>query len=319
MRYFLIKNLIMKKSPILWMLVAAMSVFTFVACDDDDDMKDADTDRSVVEIAQDNPQLTTLVDALSRVNLVDALNGDGPFTIFAPTNTAFDRLGVDLSTISDEDLSEILLYHVFGGEAIQASDLASGQTYLNTAANTSPNGNNLSLLAVGDNGAVTLNGFATVISADVNGRNGVVHVIDQVLQPLDVVGHAAANSNFSELVTALGTASGDLIPTLSGDGPFTVFAPVNSAFEAISSTVAGLTPEELSAILTYHVASGNVRSNELSDGMIVNTVNGATFTINLSGSPTITDGAGNTVNIIFTDVQATNGIVHVIDGVLLPE
>jgi transforming growth factor-beta-induced protein len=115
----------------------------------------------------------------------------------------------------------------------------------------------------------------------------------------------------------LTAADGDLVSVLNGTGPFTVFAPVNSAFDAIAGVVAGLSAEDLAGVLTYHVVSGNIKSSDLTNGMIVNTLNG-TFTVDLSGStPMIQDAAGNTVNIIATDVQGTNGIVHVIDGVLL--
>ena len=158
------------------------------------------------------------------------------------------------------------------------------------------------------------------MAADIIGSNGVIHVVDAVIMPLDIVGHAVANSNFSELVGALGAASGDLVAILSGDGPFTVFAPVNSAFEAISDVVAGLDADQLAAVLTYHVVGGaNVRSTQLTDGQQVNTVNGSSFTINLGAGATITDTQGNTVDIILTDVQATNGVIHVLDAVILPQ
>ena len=118
----------------------------------------------------------------------------------------------------------------------------------------------------------------------------------------------------------MSTAPGDLVKVLSGEGPFTVFAPVNEAFEAIAEVAAGLTPDQLAAVLTYHVAGGaNVRSEDLSNGQKVTTVNGASFEVGIGDKVTITDAQGNVTNVIMTDVQATNGVIHVIDKVILPK
>ncbi len=125
------------------------------------------------------------------------------------------------------------------------------------------------------------------------------------------------NSNFTSLVGALSAASGDLVNVLKGDGPFTVFAPVNAAFDEIADVAAQLSEDELAEVLKYHVVSGNVLSSDLTNGMVVTTLAG-TFTVNISGSNvTLTDESGATVNVIATNVQGTNGVVHVIDKVLL--
>ena len=294
---------------------------TFVACNnDDDDTPEPQEPQNIVEIAAADAQFSTLVSALERVNLVSVLEGTGPFTVFAPTNSAFSALGVDLATISDEALTEILLYHVLGGAKITSGAIADGQTYASTAAETGPDDTQLSLLIEKANGAVTLNGSINVTTADVDATNGVIHIVDAVITPLDVVGHAAANTSFSSLVGALGSADGDLVSVLSGDGPFTVFAPVNSAFEAIASTVEGLTTEQLAKVLTYHVVGGNVRSTALSNGMEVATVNTPTvFTVNIAETVSITDASGNTADVLLTDVQATNGVIHVLDKVIIPD
>lgn len=292
-----------------------MSLF-FVACNNDDD--DTQPAQSIVEIATGDTQFSTLVSALQRVNLVSVLEGAGPFTVFAPTNDAFTALGVDLATISDDDLTEILLYHVLGAK-ITSSQIQDGQTYVSTAAGTGPDDTQLSMLIEKANGAVKINGSINVSAADVDATNGVIHIVDAVITPLDVVGHAAANSSFSALVGALGTADGDLVNVLSADGPFTVFAPVDDAFTAIASTVAGLSTEQLAKVLTYHVTAGNVLSTDLTDNMIVPTVNTpTTFTVNLGTPVTITDGSGGVSTVLFTDVQATNGVIHVLGSVLIP-
>lgn len=298
-------------------LMLALGLLVFSACDKDDEAT-PDTTNTIVDVAVADPQFSTLVSALQRTNLVPTLQSNGPFTVFAPTNAAFVQLGVDLSTISDGDLTDILLYHVLGGQ-VNSTDLAEGQTYATTASTAGPNANQLSILIERTPSGVTLNGDAMVLSADVEADNGVIHVIDKVLAPLDIVGHAAANSNFTSLVSALSNAPGDLVNVLSGTGPFTVFAPLNTAFEAIAGTVAGLTPEQLATVLTYHVVVGsNVRSTDLTDNMVVEAVNGQTFTINLGNGATITDQTGQTSEIILTDVQATNGVIHVLEKVIIP-
>jgi len=305
-----------KLSKFNWILIFALPLF-LMACGDDDDAEPEP--QSIVEIAAADGQFSTLVAALTRVDLVSVLEGDGPFTVFAPTNAAFTASGVNLDNLSDEALTEVLLYHVLGAK-VNAADIADGQTYVTTAATTGPGDNQLSVLIEKENGNVSLNGAVNVTSADVEATNGVIHIVDDVILPLDVVGHASANSSFTSLVSTLGAASGDLVPTLQGAGPFTVFAPLNSAFDAISTTTATLDADQLSKVLLYHVVSGNVRSTDLSDGMMVTSLNSdVTFTVNIDGSVTLTDISGNTSTVVLTDVQATNGVIHVLDAVIIPD
>ncbi|MAT53782.1 MAG: fasciclin [Saprospirales bacterium] len=297
-------------------LLVLFGIFTTACSDDDNQVQQPQT---ISQIAAGDAQFSTLVGALDRVGLVSVLDGAGTFTVFAPTNAAFDALGVDLNTLTDDQLKDILLYHVLGAQ-VMSTDLSEGQTYASTASTSGPNGTALSVLIEKSSSGVKVNNVANVTTADIEASNGVIHVIDNVILPLDIVGHAAANSNFTELVGALGAASGDLVTVLSGDGPFTVFAPLNSAFEAISDVTATLTADQLAKVLTYHVVAGNVLSSQLSNGMTVATVNGESFTININGSAvTITDANGNVANVVLTDVQATNGVIHVLDKVILPE
>jgi uncharacterized surface protein with fasciclin (FAS1) repeats len=313
----------MFKARNLWsLLLLAAFALGFAACNNDDDEQPMTptTEQTIVEVAAGDAQFSTLVSALERVGLVATLEGPGPFTVFAPTNAAFAALGIDLATVSDEALTEILLYHVFGGE-VKAGDLQEGQTYATTAATTGPGNTQLSLLVEKTGNVVRVNNAASVTTADIITKNGVIHVIDAVLMPLDIVGHAAANSNFTQLVGALSAAPGDLVSVLQGDGPFTVFAPLNSAFEAIAGTIATLSPEQIAKVLTYHVVGGaNVRSSALTNGQVVTTVNGDTFVVNISGNNvSITDKTGNNVSVALADVQATNGVIHVITEVLIPD
>ncbi len=303
----------MKQFSILLLFIATS---LFVSCSDDDDT--TTETQTIVDIAVGDSQFSTLVAALQRTNLVSTLEGEGPFTVFAPTNQAFQDLGVDLATISDQELTDILLYHVIAGADIKSTDLVAGQTYATTASTGGVSGNQLSLLIEASNG-VELNGSTNVTSADISANNGVIHVIDRVLLPLDIVGHAVANSNFTSLVGALSSAPGELVDVLSSEGPFTVFAPLNSAFDAVSDVVATLTPEQLTTVLTYHVVGGaNVMSSDLSNNMAVTTVSGQDFTVSLDDGVELIDQTGASATIVLTDVQATNGVIHVLEKVIIP-
>ena len=300
-------------------LVFTLLVFTTVDVLAANDDLQGPEPGTIAEIAAGNEQFSTLVSALEMTGLTPILNGEGTFTVFAPTNEAFEALGIDLGTLTKEQLSNILLYHVLGAK-VAAGDIADGKSYVATAATGGPGNKALSLLVEKNENGVTLNGKIKVTAADVEASNGLIHIIDAVITPMSIVDHAVANPAFGQLVGALSAAPGDLVKVLSGDGPFTVFAPVNSAFEAIAEVAAGLTPEQLAAVLTYHVVGGaNVRSSDLSDGQKVTTVNGSEFSVQLGDKVTLTDAQGNTANVIMTDVQATNGVIHVIDKVILPK
>ena len=320
----------MKKS-FLWMtaILLTISSFTFVSCDNEDD--DVPSTPNIIEFAQNDPNFSLLVEAVVKTGLDGVLSGNGPFTLFAPNNTAFqaflDAAGTNTVANTPTDvLTQVLTNHVLGGTFL-SSDLQTG--YGTTLSGTNFGDDvNASIYINTDNG-VTINGTSTVTQADVNVSNGVIHVIDAVIAPPSVVTFAVADPNFSSLVAAL-TATGlttNFVEVLSGDGPFTVFAPTNAAFQALLdsnaswNSVADIPTGVLETVLLYHVTgAGNVRSTDLQDGQIVNTLANETFTIDLSNpnAPAITAGS-NTANIVFTDVQAQNGVVHVIDTVILPE
>ena len=271
---------------------------------------------------------TTLLSLLERTGLDDVLSGEGDFTVFAPTDAAFTAAGINAGLLTDEQVTNLLLYHVLGMSVV-AADIPAGQSFqmtLNTAA--SPDSSNLSLFI--DNGSsVTLNGGATVVATDIFGTNGVIHPIDMVLDPEDatIVNFAVLADELDSLVLAL-TAT-DLVDDLMGDGPFTVFAPVNSAFAAAADTIATLSGDTLTQVLLYHVVSGaNVTSDQLMNGMNITTA--STLSGNLSVSiqqdadgndlpPVLVTPDGTNVNFVTTDIQATNGVIHLIDAVLLPD
>ena len=257
----------------------------------------------------------SLVAALAQADLVTTLQGTGPFTVFAPTDQAFIDAGIDLTTFdTDEEnatLVDILTYHVVSGK-VMSTDLTDGMEA--TALNQDTLTFSVSTAEVKVNDAV-------VTTADVESSNGVIHVIDKVLMPPadlpDIPATAQSTGVHTALVAALSQAN--LVTTLQGEGPFTVFAPTDQAF-----TDAGIdlttfdTPEEnatLADILLYHVYAGAVPASAVTDGLAVTMVNGdkATFAVGTDGSVTIGDAT-----VTGADVQTSNGIIHVIDKVLMP-
>jgi len=255
----------------------------------------------------------SLVAALDRADLLVTLSGDGPFTVFAPTDDAFTAAGIDLDSFNTDDeiatLVDILTYHVLAG-AVNSSQVTDGMTA------TMLNGDDVTFSVT--DGTVMI-GDATVTTADVMASNGIIHVIDMVLMPpsdlVDIPTVAQGTGIHDSLVAAVVQA--ELLTTLQGDGPFTVFAPTDDAFTAAGIDLAALDTDEgkatLTDILLYHVVSGSVASSALTDGMIATAVNGDDLTFTVGEGVMVNDA-----NVILADVEASNGIVHVIDKVLMP-
>lgn len=316
----------------LWLFSLLMlgAATTFTACDNDDDTTMPDEPNTVVDYVLGDDNFSLLRDAVVKAELDGVLSGDGPFTVFAPDNAAFqaflDAIGTNtIDNTPKEALVSVLTNHVLSGD-VRSGDLTT--RYYSTLSATGF-GDATTSIFINTDGGVTINGTSSVTAADVEVDNGVIHVINEVISPPSIVTFALADPNFSSLVAAL-TADGlstDFVNVLSGDGPFTVFAPTNAAFQALLDTnpdwnsVADIPATVLETVLLYHVTdAGNVRSTDLSDDMMVATLaSGETFTIDLDpATPTIIAGA-NTAQIIATDVQATNGVIHAIDRVILPE
>jgi uncharacterized surface protein with fasciclin (FAS1) repeats len=298
----------------------------FSSCEDEEE-DITPTEQNILELAQGNSDLTSLVAAVQRAGLTDALaDANAQLTVFAPTNAAFSTFlqangFADVNAVPVDVLKQIILNHVVNTE-VMSTDLTTG--YVSTLATFGTAGPNLSLY-MNTTGGVTLNGTVGVTTADVDASNGVVHVVDEVIALPTVVTVATSNPDFSTLVAALTRPglSTNFVNVLSGTGPFTVFAPTNAAFSALltelgASDLNAIDNATLEAVLLYHVASGNVRSTDLSNGMMVTSLGGGDFTINLGSGATITDGQGRVSNITATDVQSNNGVVHVIDKVIMP-
>lgn len=283
---------------------------------DDDDSETSDSGDegtqelpSIVDIAVGDDRFSTLVAALKAADLVDTLAGDGPFTVLAPTNDAFDSLpeGVLDDLLEDKEaLTQLLLHHVVSGEVV-AEDIVEIPYTESLAEQT---------LLINASDGVKIND-ATVIEADVMAQNGVIHAIDTVLMlPAGtIVDIAASNDDFSTLVTAVQTA--ELVDALSGDDDLTVFAPPNSAFEDLPEGLLDALladKDALTEVLLYHVAAGATYAADLEDGMSIPTLlEDQSLEVDLSSGVRIGESTPTT-----TDILATNGVIHVIDAVLVP-
>ena len=357
------------------MMIASLCLSPLAIADENDD---------IPTNAQNTGYHDSLVAALSHANLVSTLQGDGPFTVFAPTDNAFLEAGIDLSTFDtdeeNETLVDILTYHVYSG-SVSSSQVTDGMSA------TMLNGDDVTF-TVAENGDIQVGG-ATVTTADVISSNGIIHVIDKVLLPppevteedgdicyntvthtvaagasfeectayayyvdadfggqtftgcynmvthvadptvsqeiceayvwtpaLDIPTTAQATTIHSSLVAALTQAQ--LVATLQGDGPFTVFAPTDNAFLNAGIDLSTFDTDEenetLVDILTYHVVPSQVPSSAVTDGLVATAVNGDDLTFTVSDSGVMVNDA----NVTLADVPASNGVIHVIDKVLLP-
>ncbi len=314
-------------------LVLFMS-FSFISCDVDDNESYSPPPLSTItEFAASNSDLSNLAAALSAAdgNLLSLLNG-GNYTVLAPNNWAFEVwLGNNGYTSIDEVptdiLKNILLNHVISG-TVRSSDLAAtGSGYTSTNA-TNTDGDFLSMYFSTNNGVV-FNGVTTVLNPDIAASNGVVHVVDLLIELPTVVTFATTNPGFETLVTALtrDDLSEDFVSILSTTtepAPFTVFAPTNEAFSSLFSELSIDSLNDIdtatleSTLGTHVVAEANVRFEDLSDGMIITTI-GDDLTISVGTGPLLVDLNGRTANIIAVDIQAYNGVIHVIDNVMLPQ
>ncbi len=264
----------------------------------------------IVDTAAANPQFKTLVAAVKAAGLVDTLKGKGPFTVFAPTDAAFNKLGkatIDSLLADPMTLKNILLYHAVSG-AVYSGDamkLASAKTV-----------NGADIVITQRNGLLYINN-ARVVTSDILTTNGVIHVIDTVITPpsMDIVDTAAANPQFKTLVAAVKAAG--LVDTLKGKGPFTVFAPTDAAFNKLGkATIESLLadPATLKNILLYHAAEGAVYSGDLAGKSSLKMANGAEATLEVKNGQLYINGA----RLVTSNILTTNGVIHVIDTVILP-
>jgi transforming growth factor-beta-induced protein len=266
---------------------------------------------TIPEVAQSAGSFETLLAAVEAAGLSETLATGGPYTVFAPTDAAFAALpaGAVAALLGDiELLTRVLTYHVVAGD-LNASAVLS-RTELSTL--------NGGVLDVRVEGGLAYVNESQIVQTDVLASNGVIHVIDAVLLPepvLDIPGTAAAAGVFNTLLTAVEAAG--LLETLQSAGPFTVLAPTDEAFAALpEGTVQALLedPETLAEILLYHVIIGDVRAAQVVTLTEATMANGGTVSIAVeNGGVRVNDA-----NVVATDIEATNGVIHVIDAVLIP-
>ena len=274
-------------------------------------------EADIVDVATEAGNFSTLLTAVEAAGLIETLQGDGPYTVFAPTDEAFAALPegtLDGLLADTEALSQVLLYHVVPGE-VMASDVVE----LESA--TTVQGEDIAITVDGD--SVKVN-EATVVGTDIVGSNGVIHVIDQVILPPsmsesaemgDIVETAQSAGGFTTLLEAVEAAG--LVETLKGEGPFTVFAPTDEAFEALDEdTLNSLLadPEALSQVLLYHVVPGQVTADQVVELESAETVEGGSVAIRVEDGQVFINDA----QVIATDVLTSNGVIHVIDKVIVP-
>ncbi len=269
----------------------------------------------IVDTAVKAGSFKTLAAALGAADLVETLKSKGPFTVFAPTDKAFAKLPkgtVDmlLKPENKAKLQAILKYHVVSGNVMAANVVK-----LNSAKTVQ--GQSVQIKV--DGGKVMVDG-ANVTATDVKCSNGVIHIIDTVILPADkdIVETAVGAGKFKTLAAALGAAG--LVETLQGEGPFTVFAPTDEAFAKLpEGTIATLLKPEnktkLQNILKYHVVSGNVFAGDVVKLDEAKTVLGQNVDIKVEGGKVMVNGA----NVTVTDIKCKNGVIHIIDSVILPK
>ena len=282
-----------------------------------------DPPATTLSVAQGDSRFSILVEAVNAAGLAETLAGPGPLTVFAPTNDAFAALLTELGVTKDALLADkalltaVLTYHVLPAKVERAA-VPLGKAV------TTVQGGIFKVDSVGSSLVITdgRNRNATITATDLSAGNGVVHVIDKVILPADktLVQTAQALPQFSIHVEAVVAAG--LVDALSGAGPFTVFAPTNDAFAALLAEL-GVSKDALLAdkalltqVLTYHVVPARVLKAQVPVGTPITSLQGDSFTIDATLS--ITDQAGRTASIFATDVLASNGVIHVIDKVILP-
>lgn len=325
------KNLIKKMS-------LACIALTMLSCSDDDN--NTPQQQTIAEIAAGNAEFSTLVTALNRTGLTATFDGTAEFTVFAPTNAAFQTFfaslgsGVTVDNVNADVLKAILLNHVVSNE-IKSTDIPAA-TYVSTLSpiNSTANAPTISMFVQKSGSTVTLNGGvdskgAVVSTADVDASNGVIHIVNRVIQIPTLVDHVVDNPEFETLQTVVTSADqAAVLSALSGltaSAPATLFAPNNAAFATALGTggfANGASTAQVTKVLQYHVTTaGNVRSSQLSNNQIVpmftSPVQNVTVILG-TGTVDIRDTANNLSRVFQADIQASNGVIHGVNRVLQP-
>lgn len=317
-----LKSMVKSMTKVGLGLVMAGSVL--VSCNDDDDNQGiAPNDQTIAGIVTSNSSFSTLSQAVTKAGLGATLSGNGEFTVFAPNNAAFEASGITsstLATLTADQTKDILLYHTLASK-VASSAVPAGPNAKVTTAQGDP------IYVTKDARGVFVNGWK-VNQADIMASNGIIHSIERVLLPApgNLVETAQGNENLTYLVAAVVRASQgntNVANVLASTEGLTVFAPTNQAFiNAGFPTIASIQaadPDVLTSILTYHVVGARAFSSDLTNNQALNTVQGGTLLVNIGNQVTIKGRTNSTAStVIAPNVLATNGVVHVIDQVLLP-
>lgn len=323
-------------------LTSFIAVFAilFTSCDDVDKTLNSN-DKTVAEYVAQNPNLSILFAALEKTDLTNTLYTEGTYTVFAPTDEAFTVFLSANGYASIEDvetsvLTQLLLNHVIGSEYELQSLPANGyvKTLGKGAASTS---NTLSMHINIANELVTLNGKSTVSEqlgwSNIKLNNGILHIVDDVITLPTIIDHVKANNAFNTLETVLTSTSGtfgdqsavlaSLTSTSTFASPITLFAPANTAFTAATTGTGfavGATPAQVSTVLQYHVASGNVLSSTLLQDQVIATLTtpAQNVSIDLVGGAKVVDQEDNKGSVFTADIQCSNGVIHGVSRVLQP-
>lgn len=329
------KNILKKLSPAFKKSVIVLSFCAIViSCtkSDADTNTDNNTGTKLGTISSQvgsNTSFSILNAALIKANLTSTLDGAGPFTVFAPTDDAFAAIGYDVAMVNTLNVDKLkvgLLYHVLGANVMSADVPAGPNAKVITASGDS-------IFVTKNSSGVFINGIK-VVTPDILASNGVVHTLSKVLMPPtgNIVQVAAEDTSFTFLVAAVlkaSTGSTD-VATILSSGIFTLFAPTNNAFRAAGFSsiedINAVNADALTTILKYHVVFGRIFSSDFTVSNLSNnsiqpfTLTGSKFTITISsnGTPNIKGNQNlTTANLIRSNIMATNGVVHVVDQVLL--
>ena len=321
---------------IVWILIAASLSSSMYSCLDDEGINPAPPSSAtgpndIAAIANTDSRTDSMAVALNEANLMPIFQSANTYTLFAPNNQAFiDLLATDSTwnRIADIDaitLTNLLYYHTLGSE-VKSTDLtdSSYATTLNTEG--TPKREN-TVIEVDLTFGAKLNNSVKVEAFNIQATNGVVHIIDQVMRPQNVLELANHDERFSSLVNAMRIFGDTITKEINGNGPYTVFAPTNEAFQRLLdsdttwNSLSDIPRATLNAVLSYHIVNGvNIQNNEFTQNQTLTTLDNGTLTVNITSSAQLltTDTMQGAVNITLTDIQGTNGVIHTVEEVLIP-
>ncbi len=315
-------------------IITALAVLIILSCADPSDepmvieRTTSDTTYNVYEYVVMTAEMDSLEKAVARAGAEALFRSPGSFTLLAPTNQAFANYLTAhnswnaIDDIPVDKLTQILNYHILSNLIFSAELME--DSYGTSVNNEAPNNEN-TVIEVDVANGVQFNNSSSVVEADIELKNGLIHTIDAVLSPGNLVDIASNDERFSSLVEALTAYDFNYIDTLNSKSIFTVFAPSNDAFQALLNSnsswnmISDIDSAILSAVINYHIISAaNTQSKNLRQGMNIPTLHGDTLVVDLSNGTKLTTSSGQNVNIFDLDLQGTNGVIHAVDSVLLP-